>query len=468
MRYTGSSNQQQNKRALAEKTKTLTRDRQSVQLQGTKWLFLSLCFYLLSQCYTIPILSIGPWALWPTFSDVAACLLVFTFLINLRHISPASTANKKTFLILLTFVVLNIFSYLNYVAWQANMNSKGVGIGLVQLGRFIEFIMVFWITSHIPLPAKRIQIITGIIDFVFVFVCLGIFATFLSIIPLDILVAHLPQDGNPWGDAYRAFENLTTNTSGEGYASRGLGTIGSNHAYTGVQVILLLGLKMHLKVSKFDGIFILMSLLACLASGSRSSLAGMLFLTVIYWIKKPIYIFITGISVFLTTALSTVISNIYRINNIGNNDFQFILERQSTIFAANKSENLSERDQIWADVFKFIDRQPLQWLWGAGFGSAPDATPFLAAHNLYLQIILDTGVIGLLIFLFLFFQIVYELNKYENVNKSLFWVTLILLFTSLSQETFYPMIAMGHFLGFYLCSIAIAFRNKDILELTKS
>jgi hypothetical protein len=109
-----------------------------------------------------------------------------------------------------------------------------------------------------------------------------------------------------------------------------------------------------------------------------------------------------------------------------------------------------------------LNQKPIRWVLGTGFGTAVDADPVLHqdAHMLPLQIIIETGVIGLIVATYLFSTILRYLYVSEVGFKPLFWATVALLIGSLTQETFYPVPALGHFIGFYLCSVAIALRMK--------
>ena len=80
-----------------------------------------------------------------------------------------------------------------------------------------------------------------------------------------------------------------------------------------------------------------------------------------------------------------------------------------------------------------------------------------------LHIILETGIVGLLMFFLLFSNILKCLYQNESGTKPVFWVTVCLLIGSISQETFYPVAALGHFLGFYLSSVAIVLRKEIIM-----
>ena len=425
-----------------------------LQIQNTRWLFFALCFYLISQGYTIPILGVGPsWALWPCLSDLAIALLMLTFLISFRHTSPLPKSAKPIFLILLLIIWGSIFSYLCYLI-SAPENAQGRVWGVYQIFRLIQFIGVFFIAAKIPLTAKRISILSQIVGIVFLFVCLGVFLTYLGIVPLSLVTAHLPADG-PWPE-YAAF--------GGSDAGRGLGFVGYNYAYTAIQIILLITLKLCLSDYKKEEFYhsglVALATVSCFLSSSRSGLIAMLLFSVIYWLNMPKSLSKSSISLVVVVAIILLsilfIGNYISFDSAGRDS---TIERQANLFSSSNSEQLSEsgRNDIWEERVEFLNKNSIKWIVGSGFGSALDSGNF--AHMLPLQIVIETGFIGLIIFILLFYKIIRYFYLHEVGIKPIFLGTVILLLTSVSQETFYPMPAFQHFLGFYLCALAISFQK---------
>jgi hypothetical protein len=425
----------------------------SLPLQATQWPFFALCCYLLSQAYTIPILPIGPWAVWPCLSDLAAGLFVLTFLLNFRQAPLASSANRRIFLLLVLVLWSSILSYTWYLTW-VDPAAKGVNFGIFQIYRLVQFISIFWVTTRIPFTLERINILRRIVDTVFIFVCLGIWLTYTSIVPLAAVTAHLPQVG-----AWMYYEG-----AGE-YESLGLGFVGYNHAYGAVQVLMLASLRIHLALNQdkvlSNTAFLLISIATCFVSGSRAGFAAMLFFAIVYTyrFKKIICGFILIYVMLILMLVTLIVLQLYPVNVNTFGDSNITIRRQQALLEINDPSSFNGRDEIWAERITFLKNQDIvSLLFGTGFGSAIDSGN--NAHMLYLQIILETGLVGLLLFILLFWQIIYFLNLYESgFIKSIFWATISFLISSLTQETFYPVPALGHFLGFYLCSLAIALRK---------
>jgi O-Antigen ligase len=426
-------------------------------LQKTRWLFFTLCFYLISQGYTIPILAVGPsWALWPCLSDLAIALLIFAFLISFRQTSPLPKPAKPIFLILLLGLYGSILSYSFYLSWAFD-NAPGRVWGVYQLFRLIEFMSVFFITAKIPLTPKRIAILNRIVGAVFLFVCLGVFLTYSGIVPLSAVTAHLPEEG-PWPE-YAAWSSSDQGPPGVGF-------IGYNYAYTSVQIILLIALKLGLSDSQkqefYNSGLVLISVVSCFLSGSRSGFSGIVLFVIIYWLSKPKSLSKSSISLALVAIILFICIQSLGFIHTGfsSTNRDSILDRQSTLFSSSNSSNpnkLSGREDIWKQRVEFLNENPIRWVVGTGFGSALDSGNF--AHMLPLHIIIETGFIGLFIFILLFYKILRYFYLHEVGAKPIFLGTVILLFTSSSQETFYPLPAMTHFLGFYLCALAISFQK---------
>jgi O-antigen ligase len=441
-------------RQMAQWSPSATVEGDLLQIQNTRWLFLALCFYLISQAYTIPILPVGPtWALWPCLSDLAIVLLIFTFLISFRHTSPLPKPAQPIFSILLLIIYGSTFSHLCYLLSAAE-NAPGKVWGIYQIFRLIQFIGVFFIAAKIPLTAKRISILTQVVGSVFLFVCLGVFLTYLGIVPLSSVTAHLPLDG-PWPE-YAAF-------AGAG-VGRGLGFVGYNYAYTAVQIILLIALKLCLSDYQhrefYNSGLVLLSVVSCFLSSSRSGLIAMLLYAIVYWLNRPKSL--SKSSITLVVVVVIILLSILFLGNHINLDVagkDSTIERQANLFSSSNSEQLSEsgRNDIWEKRVEFLNKDFIKWIVGSGFGSALDSGNF--AHMLPLQIVLETGFVGLLIFILLFYKILRYFYLHEVGIKPIFLGTAILLFTSASQETFYPMPAFEHFLGFYLCALAISFQK---------
>ncbi|MCE5200359.1 hypothetical protein LLG39_15440, partial [bacterium] len=140
-------------------------------------------------------------------------------------------------------------------------------------------------------------------------------------------------------------------------------------------------------------------------------------------------------------------------------------ERQASIADPLDPQNLSGRTGIWHDSIAFLNMDPVRWIVGAGPGSV--AQYGYNAHCLYLHITMEAGILGLMLFLLFSYRTVSYLKRFERGAKPLMWMTIAFLISALTQETFYPVPAFQHFLGLYLCSIAIVLSIGSTVQTTK-
>ncbi len=421
-------------------------------------LFFSLCFYLLSQGFMIPIRAIGPsWAVWPTFSDIAALMLFLVSLLKVSsHTRVMSAPNKVILRNLLVIFSGSTISYVLFIvlfpSWSNGLTADNAGatFGAFQLYRLVQFIIVFWVTALIPITDDRLVVLRRIADAVLIFVITGVVLTYLDIVPKGILVAHLPSGldvAGPW-----AF--YTTNFAGSGW-----GTIGYNHAYVAAQILMLVGLRICLSLDQkiiTNGMLLLVSMFAIFISGSRAGLAAALVLMIAALSKKPAYALVVLI---IGVILGAIIISTASGSSIGGSEdiLSMTTERQFMLTNAYDAESLNGRDEIWSHYLSTLREEPSRWLVGSGFGSASGKN----AHMLYLQIIFETGLIGLAVFVLVMYKILSYLRFHEKGIKPIFWLTIALLVSAITQETFYPVPSLGHFLGLYLCTIAIALRSDN-------
>jgi hypothetical protein len=425
-------------------------------LRRTRWSFAALCAYLLSQAFTIPVLALGPsWAVWPTLSDAAVGLMLFAWLAVPRPLSRPSAANCTVLFSLVVLLLGGLISYLILVlALQSGPttihgpyggpsgSASGITFGAFQVYHLAKFVVVFWLTARVPLSPRRLRALSVMSSFVFLFVCLGVILSYFAVVPTSVIGGHLPSDfsvAGPWGSYVRNMEE------------EGLGTIGYNHMYVAAQVLLLASLAMHLSARHAlrDSALLLLAILACGLSGSRAGLAGALVFAVAMLVRKPLHVIVCALLV--ATAALTVPAD-------WTAELDPTVERQATLAAPYEEKNLSGRVAIWQDRLAFLNQEPARWIVGSGFGSTVESGSY--AHMLYLQIVLEMGVVGLAAFLFVAFQVLQYLRRRETGVQPILWATVALLFSSLTQETFYPSPAAGHFLGFYLWTVAIALRSK--------
>jgi O-antigen ligase len=90
------------------------------------------------------------------------------------------------------------------------------------------------------------------------------------------------------------------------------------------------------------------------------------------------------------------------------------------------------------------------------------------AHNLYLEILVEHGSIGLIVFLWMISFVMANVYRRDSTQKAVFWAFAAILIASFGQVTLYPIAWTGQFIGFYLVTISIVFRKMRIPSLTKA
>lgn len=423
---------------------------QDRQLQRSRPLFLCFAGYLFSQWMTIPLLGVGPWALWPTLSDLSVMAMAPCWWLCRRRLRPLTPVHRRLLLLLVIIAGLSMVSYHLYLAGVSDRDLIGVNLGKYQIYRMIQLAVVFAMVSQVPLGPARRRRLSLLVDIAFGCAVVTMLLTFSQLLPLGAVTAHLPQGdaAGPWA----AYANIGK------YGGAGWGTLGYNHAYVSMQLILIMALRMHLAQSDQvwkNSLFLCVLVVACFFSGSRNGLALSVLFSLTYWGRRPAAL-AWLISAVLALILTLPFLPSVNLAGLENTDGS-ILERQATLFEAGDKDNLSGRDELWAAKLAFLNQRPLRWFVGGGFGSGWDSTDSgESAHLLPLHIVTEAGIFGLALGMVLFFQILTALRRSESPPQAMFWATLIFLLSGVTQETFYPVPALLGFMHFYAAGVAIA------------
>lgn len=410
-------------------------------------LFWALCCYLLAQAYMIPILPLGPWPIWPTLGDLAAACLLGALLLAHRQLPPLTAANRRLCQLLVVALIGWIASFAYLVATNRDSRESILNGGF-ELLRLIEFTCIFVAVARVPLTAGRVAILRRVTDGVIAFItaCLGLIH--FGILPLSALTKQLPQSpgvAGPWSD-YARLAKL-------GITNNGLSTVGYNHAYVAALLLALAALRIHLAGAsreRSNACILLLAMVGCFLSGSRAGLLGILIFAAAYWLHRPRQLAVIGVvGVVLWLVLAT-----FGVALVDRSLAETIA-RQKELLAANDPENMGGRVQIWQRKADYLSAQPVRWLIGGGLGVITTPGQMQNAHLMYLQIVVDTGLVGLAAYALLVATALVSLWRRASRPRAIFWATVALLVSSLTQETFYPVASQGHFLGLYLCCLAL-------------
>lgn len=388
------------------------------------------------------MLIVGPsWAVWPTPTDFASMLLVgAAFLLPAPPPGPL-VGYRKALAALFTFCAV---SYICMVIVPPLLQPPPFGGGSKAFGAFhvlrlVEFFFVFAAAQRVPLNAARLATLRWVAFAVLGWLVLSVVLTYLVIIPAGDFAPQLPDSldlSGPWWFYVHSLE--------------GVGTVGYNHAYTALQITLMTGLALQLapKAEGWPSILLLLAtLVAVFMSGSRAGLATHLLFACGYLVRSPAKLIAAGCAgavLFLAVASSTATSR----------STDQLLGRQTTLLNPFDSDNLSGRGHIWQDRIDWLNENPIYWAFGAGLGGTADSGG--PAHMLPLQIVAELGLVGLAFVAILLTRFMADLLAERRRLHALFWCTVALLVSGMSQETFYPEPAFGHFLGLYLFAIAVS------------
>ncbi len=426
---------------------------------GSRLHFFGLCFYLAAQAMMIPLFAVGPsWTLWPSLADVGVGILCLACVWRFPSLRAVPPAHRRTLVWLTVVSVYCVSSFTVFTLLLPNVHAlqptpkAALLWGGYEVLRLGQFLIVFFVVSTIPLSPRRMRVLLGIVTLALTVACLSVLLTYTSVVPHTLLVAHLPSDESvcgPWIKYY--------------HAPDGLGTLSYNHGDAACQILMLFILRLHLSRDKYGPLnagFLIVSLAAIFATGSRTNLLAMLILFCVYvWqtlrARQFQWLGVACVPVLLA-GLVFSISDTHLSRRVMK-DHGELVERNVVSLLANRTKGFAGRTAIWEKRIRFLNEEPIRWVFGSGFGSA--AASGSQSHNLFLNIVLETGLIGLIMAAGLMGHLLRSLWKLESRDHVILWGTLVLLVTCLTRETFYPVPHTAHFLGFFLAAVAIAYRT---------
>lgn len=193
------------------------------------------------------------------------------------------------------------------------------------------------------------------------------------------------------------YTGLLTNTQKLGNYS----SIYTNSNALGMIAFLLMGVSICMFILSRKKIFIcygVLFLIILYLSGTRSNLLAAiivvtLFVLYKYISKNKILWNITFISIIISIMLIT-----YIYPQLG--EFNKYEQLSTLVYEFTGKRLLSGRDRIWSESIILIKNKPI-FGYGTGTGLSDIIDINVSAHNLYIQILLQNGIIGLIIFFIL-------------------------------------------------------------------
>jgi O-antigen ligase len=327
-----------------------------------------------------------------------------------------------------------------------------------QTVRYINYIVVFFLASRVIYNPKRLTITMWVVFFGGVFVALYGLAQYYGYISAYYM-ADMFKEAIVW-------EEIAT----RGIYRQVLGPLSPNHAYCGT----MLGTVLLFAWAMFSGRAILSKLV--LLSGG----AIILFAFSLTRARAPLYAFPLAI-----------MANILFLKGRFKSVFLFSLALLLFNFAMAMVPEIRERFflregfvgtsgaarlRTWGLILGWFARHPVAWFTGIGPGGwkaviARDVG-FNAAHNNYIQFLVEGGVIGLAVFLIAIRMAIkhtYQVAKspipeISKWGQAMFTAVTYWVISALSQENFVPSIALGSFLGFCLFLLGVTCWAKQYAD----
>lgn len=273
-------------------------------------------------------------------------------------------------------------------------------------------------------------------------------------------------------------EFLWSNVYRKAYGGFLSGTLGTNKIVLGMTSFFsfVLGMAIFLnKKIKINKILlytsILLNLYIIILSGSRTTYVALGIFLVYFALKSP-FRFVLVLTVF--TALGSSVLSFYPELK---ENLEKTFEKRVT-GKLNKNKELQENDvgDLYQDLGSGRDRltignaiylleNPHIWPFGAGFMNRFDTAPGQSAHNMYLQVIKETGLVGfvlyfgwLIMYLFIKFD---DLKEFSWVLKGLIWAMLVTLFFGEHLYIYRPLFGL---LGLFLLVSSILISGLHKIE----
>jgi hypothetical protein len=272
-----------------------------------------------------------------------------------------------------------------------------------------------------------------------------------------------------WGDVYKS-----------AYLGFLSGTLGPNKIVLGMTSLLVFALSIgaymekRISVNKVIVIIsILLNLYIILISGSRTTYVGLLvFLTYFAIFKTSKFIVLGVVFVSLVIAVILIDSTIYDkvetvvsgrvINKVKNKDD----------LSSNKVGDLYEdlgsgRDQLTKSNALFILENPAIIPFGSGFNNWIIGGGGKSAHNMYLQVIKELGLVGFVLYFgWLINYLLIDFKKYQGFSVALKGLVISMLVTLFFGEQLYIYRPLFGLLGLFLfvTTIFISILHKHELE----
>lgn len=193
------------------------------------------------------------------------------------------------------------------------------------------------------------------------------------------------------------------------------------------------------KMKYFNYIMILLMVLIVYFSNSRSALLSIMIVFSIFFISKTkleciCFSKLAFFTIIFFVFCFSVIYPVLYFTDFGINLNKIFVEYTNKTF-------FSGRQIIWANILSEISDK--FWI-GYGLDKSPSDifSTSLSSHNLYFQIVLQSGIIGLFLLLFIIFLIFNKITLNKSYYKSK--IIILFLYAMLIQQTFEVALTQNH------------------------
>lgn len=243
-------------------------------------------------------------------------------------------------------------------------------------------------------------------------------------------------------------------------------TLSANHAHIGLYMLVVLTAAFFRSNQRKDWLPMtaaFMAFTAIIISGSRAAQLGCLPILMAYFLRRISFLNLVKIGVVIAVIAGSL---------------QFIMERRQannqkdTTFEIQEGvkvdQSAGRRLLMWIASWKVINSSPERFLWGIGYTNYRweygrlIVLPFYtnAAHNIYLHLWTETGLVGMLIFLLMYLVLWIEAMLARRTVPEAGYIAALVIgmfLSGLTQETLYPNEAFANFATYFFFSICLLF-----------
>jgi len=276
-------------------------------------------------------------------------------------------------------------------------------------------------------------------------------------------------------DPSQIFENITS-------------TLGPNHAHLGLYMLIALAVALyrsHSRDGSWPSIVAFLAFVTILISGSRAAQTGSLAILFVHFFRKiSVANFAKMLVVLILAGLAFVYIMEQRKGSTTKDDFTQEMrpdpnqEKFEIGNGVDVDKSAGRRLLMWFVSWKVITSSPDRFFLGIGFTNFRwefghlIILPFYtnAAHDVFLQVWTETGLVGLLLYLWIFISLIRFSLRQRKTNPEILLLaglSIAMLLTGLTQETLYPNEAMCNINVFFFSACVILMSHQQMRSDSK-